>query len=303
MINAGAITTASLVAGAGPQERFQRVLATFSQYAGRALDVDEDVYRSECETGHRNRAIGHMLRTFGILDEHPDQILDPYFRQCAIAVDCRDVSLMAATLANGGRNVMTGERVLDESLVPHVLSVMTTCGMYDGSGRWVDAVGLPAKSGVGGGVLAVLPGQLGISVFSPRLDAQGNSARGVLACRTIAAELELHSLRVARSHRATISVKHDLASIPSRRRRPPAEAAWLQACDGNAHVYELQGDLLFASAERVARAVGAAAPDLAILDLRAVQSIAGPAEIMFRRLAEHWPRWAGRWPWSTRTAA
>src|SRR6185295_8447119 len=151
-------------------------------------------------SGHRNRAIGHMLRNFDIVDD-PEDALDLYFRQCSIAVDCRDLSLMAATLANGGVNPLTGERAVHDDYVESILSVMTTCGMYDYAGEWVYWVGMPAKSGVGGGILAVLPGQLAIAVFSPPLDARGNSVRGVAVCKELSRELNLHFLRAPRASR------------------------------------------------------------------------------------------------------
>src|SRR5262249_33782669 len=148
-------------------------------YAGRRLAVDEEVYRSESATGHRNRAIGHLLRNFDVLTDDPDPALELYFKQCSILVDCRDLALIAATLANDGVHPISGERAVRNGLVDDILSVMTTCGMYDYAGEWVYAVGMPAKSGVAGGVMAVLPGQLGLGVFSPRLAVRGNSVRGV----------------------------------------------------------------------------------------------------------------------------
>lgn len=152
MINAGAITSASLVAGDSAAARLGRVVESYGRFVGRALAVDEDVYESERATGHRNRAIGHMLRGFGILEEDPEIALDLYFRQCSVTVDCSDLALMAATLANGGVHPVSGERALERRHVDRVLSVMTTCGMYDSAGEWVVDVGMPAKSGVGGEV-------------------------------------------------------------------------------------------------------------------------------------------------------
>jgi glutaminase len=288
MINAGAITATSLVAGEGQEHRFERILSTYSRYAGRRLAVDEDVFRSERESGHRNRAIGHMLRSFEVLGDDPDRTLELYFRQCAVAVNCRDMGIMAATLANGGRNPVDGERVVDEELVPRVLSVMTTCGMYDGSGRWIDTVGLPAKSGVAGGIFAVLPGQLAVSVFSPPLDECGNSVRGVLVCRALADELHLHSLRVARSARATVRASYNVADVPSRRRRTASQQEALWRLGTRVRVYELQGDLMFAGAERVVRSIVEAADrvDIAVLDLRAVDGIAPAAARMILELRE-----------------
>ena len=176
MINAGSIAAASLVAGHSEEDKLARLLAVYGLYAGLPLAVDRRVYESERDTGHRNRAIGHMLRNFGILDGDPEPALDLDFRQCSIEIDCRDLALIGATLANGGVNPVTGERALRAEYVENVLSVMTTCGMYDFAGEWVYSVGMPAKSGVGGGVLAVLPGQLGIGVFPPA------STRAATAC-------------------------------------------------------------------------------------------------------------------------
>ncbi len=288
MINAGAIVSASLVSGTTPDEAFARVLATYSRYAGRPLEVDEAVYASEHETGHRNRAIGHMLRSFGVLDADVEGVLDRYFRQCSVLVDCRDVALMAATLANGGEHPVTGERALAPELVDSVLSVMTTCGMYDGAGAWVEGIGMPAKSGVAGGVLAVLPGELGLAVFSPPLDVHGNSARGVEVCRRMSGDLSLHFLHAPRSHRSAIRRRYDVASVPSRRRRPPAELEVLAATGGRAQVVELQGDLLFAAVEAVVRAIieGSGDVDHVVVDLRGAGQVDAVAASLLADLSD-----------------
>ena len=194
MVNAGAIATADLVPGDGPTERLRTLLGAFQRYAGRPVQIDGAVFTSERETGHRNRAIAHLIRNFGSLSSRIDETLDLYFQQCSILVTSRDLATMAATLANGGVNPLTGERAIDARHVRAVLSVMYSCGMYDSAGRWTFEVGLPAKSGVSGGVLAVVPGQGGIGVFSPPLDASGNSVRGVGACRELARRYDLHLL-------------------------------------------------------------------------------------------------------------
>jgi glutaminase len=232
----------------------------FALYIGRPVSIDEAVYRSERETGHRNRAIGHMLRNFDVLTEDPAEVLDMYFRQCSIAVDCRDLAVMAATLANGGTNPRTGERAVQREYVESMLSLMTTCGMYDFAGEWVYAVGMPAKSGVAGGVLAVLPGQLGIGVFSPRLDARGNSVRGVATCREISRAFGLHFLDVPRSIPSTLRTEYTLASVRSKRLRPEAERAILDAEGERVHVYVLDGDVGFAGVEPVVRRIVQASP-------------------------------------------
>jgi glutaminase len=275
MINAGAITSTSLVAGASAAEREARLLAAYGSFAGRPLAVETAVYESERDTGHRNRAIGHMLRSFGILEQDPEAALDLYFRQCSVAVDCRDLSLMAATLANGGVHPLTGERALEREYVDRVLSVMTTCGMYDSAGEWVVDVGMPAKSGVAGGVLAVLPGQLGIAVYSPPLDPHGNSVRGIEVCRQISADLNLNLLHVARSSRSAVRRSYTVADIPSRRRRPEEQSQVLAQVGSRCVVHVLHGDLVFAATESVIRTLveQCAEIDLAIVDLAEVTEI------------------------------
>jgi glutaminase len=267
MINAGAIAAVSLVPGASPDERFAKIRDFYSACAGRPLELDEDVYRSEKATGDRNRAIAYMLSSFGVLDE-PDEVLDVYFRQCSLKVTSVDLARMAATLARGGINPQTGRRVTSTAVVRRTLSVMVTCGMYNGAGDWVSAVGMPAKSGVGGGIAAVLPGQLGIGVYSPRLDSRGNSVRGVLVCRALSERLGLHFLTVSRESRATIRAVY-------------------QACDG-VRVYEMHGDLMFAGAERVLRTVDRDSDDfaVAILDVTRVDTINDPARALLASMSE-----------------
>ncbi len=227
-----------------------------------------------------------MLRTFDILGGDPNDTLDLYFRQCAIAVDCRDVSLMAATLANSGVNPLTGEQALSGPLVDRVLSVMTTCGMYDYAGGWVVGVGMPAKSGVGGGVMAVLPGQLGVCVFSPRLDEVGNSVRGVAVCTRLSEELDLHFVDVARSSRSIVRASYDLAGVPSSRRRPGGEREALRQAGRRCRIYELQGDMVFAAIEGVIREIVGQADhvDLVIVDLRAVSRLESYGRSLFEGL-------------------
>lgn len=288
MINAGAITSASLIVGVTADERFERIVAAYSRYAGRRLDFNSDVYRSEARTGNRNRAIGYMLRSFDIISDDPDAAVDLYFRQCSIDVTTADLAMMAATLANNGLNPRTRERALSPALVERVLSVMTTCGMYDGAGDWVANVGMPAKSGVGGGILAVLPGQMGIAVYSPRLDSHGNSVRGVEACRVLSTTLELHFLHVTRAARSAIRNRYTIAEAPSRKRRSDVEQDALAQFGLRARVYELHGDLLFSGAETAVREIGNLEEDLdgLILDVRGVDEVSDVARGMFRSLWE-----------------
>ncbi len=275
MINAGAIASTSLVAGHDVEDRYRRILTLFSMYAGRQLTLDEEVYISEKTTGHRNRAIGHMLRNFEILNSDPEPDLDLYFRQCSIRVDCRDLAVMAATLAGGGFNPVTSERVVKPHVVRDVLSVMTTCGMYDFAGEWVYRVGMPAKSGVGGGILAVLPGELGIGVFSPLLDARGNSVRGVRVCEALSNAWGLHFLSPPRASLSTVRSDYSLALVRSKRRRPAYQSESLAECGSRARVFELQGDLNFGSAENAVRRILAVASeiDYALIDLKRVSQI------------------------------
>ena len=193
MVNTGAIAVAGRLRQLLGPTAFDDVLNVFSLAAGRSLDIDEQVFQSERETGHRNRAIGHLLRAVSVFDVPVDEVLDLYFRQCSIRVTAIDLSIMGATFANLGVNPVTGREVFDLDSVRDTLSTMFTCGMYDGAGDWSCKVGLPAKSGVGGGILAVVNRQLGIGVFSPRLDAVGNSVRGQLCCASLSRELGLHA--------------------------------------------------------------------------------------------------------------
>jgi len=211
------------------------LLDAFRRYAGHEVEIDGAVFTSERETGHRNRAIAHLLRNFGSLSPRIDETLDLYFQQCSIRVTSRDLATMAATLANGGVNPLTGETAIAAEHVRPVLSVMLSCGMYDSAGRLAFEVDLPAKSGVSGGVLAVVPGQGGIGIFSPLLDRSGNSVRGVGACRELARRYDLHLLGAPQrtSHCATpraTRVPHDerrgeLRGIPAPRGVAPDDPA------------------------------------------------------------------------------
>jgi glutaminase len=201
MVNAGAIATTDLIRGNGATERLKRILDMFRRYTGRELDINVPVFLSEKSTGNRNRAIAYLMLNFGMISDRIEETLDLYFQQCSIMVNARDLGMMAATLANGGVNPVTQERALDERYVQDVISVMLTCGMYDYSGEWIYKVGIPAKSGVGGGITAVVPGKLGIGTFSPPLDAKGNSVRGIKVCENLARDFGLHLFNVAKPER------------------------------------------------------------------------------------------------------
>ncbi|WP_066375486.1 glutaminase A, partial [Anabaena sp. CA = ATCC 33047] len=189
MVNAGAIATTSLIKGSGATERLNRLLDMFHRYIGHDVFVDISVFTSERSTGHRNRAMAHLMLNFGMIDQNIEEALDLYFQQCAVMVNCRDLAIMAATLANGGINPITGEQAVEKTYIKDILSVMYTCGMYNFAGEWAYKVGIPAKSGVCGGIMAVVPNKMGIAVFSPPLDIRGNSVRGVKVCEELSQRL------------------------------------------------------------------------------------------------------------------
>jgi glutaminase len=194
MVNAGAITATSFIKGASLEDRRENLLKIFSKAAGRELKIDERVYKSESMTGHRNRALAWLLTNFRQVDEATTlDTLELYYMQCSILVTARDLAIMGATLANTGMNPFTGESIFDVHCVQDTLAVMFTCGMYDFSGEWAFRVGIPAKSGVGGGIMGVVNRQLGIGIYSPRLDERGNSVRGILACSHLSEGLGLHA--------------------------------------------------------------------------------------------------------------
>jgi glutaminase len=185
LVNPGAIATTGMVKGANADEVWNKILGMHSAFAGRQLGIDEEVYKSEAATNQRNRAIGMLMSAYERFPGDPAQAVDLYTRQCSIAVNAKDLGVMAATLANGGRNPVTKKQVIDTRLVPGILAVMATAGLYDDSGKWLFHTGLPAKSGVGGGLIAVSPNKFGIGTFSPPLDAAGNSVRGQRAIAAI----------------------------------------------------------------------------------------------------------------------
>jgi glutaminase len=286
MINAGAIATAGLIAGKTPAAAFKRILETFSLYAGHPLRLESTVYRSESETGHRNRAIGHMLRNFDKITGDPAAVTDLYFQQCSISVHCRDLAVMAATLANCGVNPLTGKRALRGEYVESVLSVMGTCGMYDYAGEWLYNVGIPAKSGVAGGVLAVLPGQFGIGVFSPRLDVHGNSVRGIRVCQELSRRLDLHLFNRAPAGKSAVRVKFTGAEFNSSHVRHPLEECVLRESANAIQAYQLQGNLSFIAIEAVVQDVlqHHSGLQFLIFDLRRVMDFSESAGHLFHSL-------------------
>jgi glutaminase len=185
LVNPGAISATSMVTGASSDAVWKKIIGFHNDAAGRQLSVLQDVYKSESDTNQRNQAIGALMLAYGYIKDNWQQAVDLYTRQCSIGVNAQDLATMAATLAFGGTNPVTKKQVMDPSKVPGVLAVMATAGLYDDSGKWLYATGLPAKSGVGGGIIAVSPGRFGIAVVSPPLDDAGNSVRAQRAITDI----------------------------------------------------------------------------------------------------------------------
>lgn len=192
MVNSGAIAATSLVPGSTSAAKWRAIHDTLSRFAGRELALNDEVYASASESNHRNRGIAHLLRSGGRLYFDPVETTDLYTRQCSLNVSARDLAVMGATLADGGVNPVTRERVVDASICPYVLSVMTTAGLYETSGDWLYEVGLPGKSGIGGGMVTVSPGKGGLGTFAPPLDAAGNSVKGALTAALLSRRLGMH---------------------------------------------------------------------------------------------------------------
>jgi len=197
LVNAGAITTTSMVSGKSYNEIWNKILGYYSDFAGRDLTVQEDIYKSEAATNQRNQAIAHLMYAYGHIEGDPMQATDIYTRQCSVGVNAKDLGNMAATLANAGTNPVTGKVLVKPEDMPEILAVMATAGLYDDAGKWLYKTGLPAKSGVGGGIIAVSPGKFGIAAISPPLDAAGNSVRAQKAIADISAALGGNPYEVA----------------------------------------------------------------------------------------------------------
>lgn len=225
MINAGAIATAGLIGS------FEKVSEFMSRLAGRDLEVDEEVFESEMGEAHRNLALAHLMAAYEIIED-PVRAVEDYLRQCALSVDVRDLATMAAVLANGGVHPDTDERLMTVGTARQVLSVMATCGMYDDAGDWLSSVGIPAKSGVSGGIIGVLPGQVGVAVFAPGLNDHGTSIAGIEMMQRLSDDMGMHLMNPGRPSRSAL--------------------ADVRVSDDES-VYVLSGDLLFASAESLFR--------------------------------------------------
>ena len=192
MVNSGAIAITDLVQGNGAEERIETVLALFERFLGRRPDIDHAVCASEQSSGNRNRAIAYLLLNAGIIDDRVEETLDVYFAQSSILVTAGDLALIGATVANGGVHPTTGHQVFSPQVTRDVLTIALTCGMYDYAGEWAYTIGIPAKSGVGGGIVGMIPGVGGLAVFSPRLDQHGHSIRGVKVFEALSERFDMH---------------------------------------------------------------------------------------------------------------
>jgi len=235
MINSGAITTHSLIPIKDNVSSAEILRQFMSELAGRELCFDDSVYHSEIKTAYRNLSIGYMLRTVGILETDPVDIVNGYIRQCSILVTVKDLVRMGSVLANGGVDAQTGKRLLNRSVVRQVLSVMMSCGMYDAAGDWLTTVGIPAKSGVAGGILGVLPGQVSIAAFSPKLDEHGNSVRGIDMMERLSRDMGLHLMEGTPSAQTIV------------------QSHYRTGQDASLSVYVLRGVLKFTEAEMLLR--------------------------------------------------
>ena len=282
MVNAGAIACSGLIHEAKGAGAFDYIRQALGRFAGRELGIDEAVYLSESATGDRNRAIGYLLRNSDVIADDVSAVLDVYFRQCAVLVTARDIAVMAATLANRGFNPVTGEQVMTPYAISRALSVMTSSGMYDYAGEWIYRVGIPAKSGVGGGILASLPARLGLGSYSPKLDKHGNSVRGIKVCEALSSHYDLHMMNRSDNARNSIIADYDLGKSASRRSRRPHEQRLLAAHHHDVRIIELMGTLTFANIDYVSRQLAAKPrPSFIVFDLRRVAVVTRPAGRLF----------------------
>lgn len=299
MVNAGAIVTTALVNGVDPEDRFERILGRLSAFAGRDLTVDESVYASERVSGDRNRALAYLMRSAGSLIAGVDETLEVYFRQCSVLVTSRDLAVMGATLANGGVNPLTGRRVTSAETSQHVMTIMATCGMYDYAGEWLLRAGLPAKSGVAGGLVAASPGEFGLGLYSPRLDHSGASVRAVVAAQQLATRFGLHILhRPLTLSAAEVAAASDELDEGLGARQDAAAAQLLAENADDLAVWRLRGYIDFDGAERLlldlddwleSRPPERVAPAVIVLDLTEVTQLQSGAVWMLAALAS----WCG----------
>ncbi len=283
------------------------MIGLFSSLSGRELEIDEAVFKSELTMGHRNRAIAYMMLNTGMIEKDPEQVLDLYFRQGSVNVTASDLATMAATLANDGTNPITGHKIFDTRYVRDVLTVMNSCGMYDYAGEWAYDVGMPAKSGVSGCIIAAIPGQIGICVYAPPIDNQGNSVRGIRVCHDMSREFQLHAFNNHTNARNVLRRDYRADMVRSNRLRTLEERALLAETGRKISVIEAQGALFFGSTEQLLRKLTSLTQDsqYVIVDfkrvhhadasackmlVRAVRALAASdTELMFASIDDEWP--------------
>lgn len=293
MINAGAIATVGQIKGRGGVDRLSRITGIMDLAAEGSpgeLEINRTVYHAENLNGHRNRALAWLLRSFEILDSDPEPVVQDYFLECSTDVTTENLSMMAATLANKGVNPVTGREVFSEETTRQVLGVMMTCGMYDAAGNWMIDVGLPAKSGVDGGIMVVVPGQLGIGVYSAPLDEHGNSVRGAAAIRRVTRDLGLHYADASPLGGSTLRAHYSLADASLGVVRSTELSRITSQFGDRCQILEVSGDLGFAETETMARTVVELDDDVSmvIIDFQGVDDFGRAAILMLASLTASW---------------
>ncbi len=279
MINAGAIACTALICSVEKSKAFKKIQKIMSDFAGRNLSLDEKVFKSENATGDRNRAIAWLLKNNKIIKTNVEQSLVTYFKQCSLLVSARDLAIMGATLACNGINPVTKKRVISVENALKTMSIMVSSGMYDYSGEWVYRVGFPAKSGVGGGIIAVLPSQFGLGTFSPPLDRQGNSVRGIEVCKRISSYYNLHILEIEGNIKDSIVASYNLQNIRSSTERKEKNIKILVKFGVKAHVYELAGSINFMTVDYIVRRLQELdEKEFIILSMRKVSQLSSGAD-------------------------
>ena len=279
MINAGAIACTALICSVEKSKAFKKIQKIMSDFAGRNLSLDEKVFKSENATGDRNRAIAWLLKNNKIIKTNVEQSLVTYFKQCSLLVSARDLATMGATLACNGINPVTKKRVISVENALKTMSIMVSSGMYDYSGEWVYRVGFPAKSGVGGGIIAALPSQFGLGTFSPPLDRQGNSVRGIEVCKRISSYYNLHILEIEGNIKDSIVASYNLQNIRSSTERKEKNIKILEKFGAKAHVYELAGSINFMSVDYIVRRLQELdEKEFIILSMRKVSQLSSGAD-------------------------
>ncbi|HEY4557284.1 MAG TPA: glutaminase A [Enteractinococcus sp.] len=293
MINAGAIATVGLIKGRGGVDRLsriRRVMDLAAEGSPGELEINRTVYHAENISGHRNRALAWLLRSFEIIDSDPEPVVQDYFLECSTDVTTENLSMMAATLANKGVNPVTGKEVFSEETTRQILAVMMTCGMYDAAGNWMIDIGLPAKSGVDGGILVVVPGQLGIGVYSAPLDSHGNSVRGAAAIRRVTRDLGLHYADAPPLGGSTLRAHYSLADASLGVVRSTELSRITSQFGDRCQILEVSGDLGFAETETMARTIVEFDDEVSmvIIDFQGVDDFGRAAVLMLASLTASW---------------